>query len=358
MLTLFNFNGYFIFLVIRCGYVSSPTNGKIHITKVSYGGVATFQCDDGYDLIGPTSRTCGLDGKWSKTNPECNSHVSCPKIQLNPNSIVIYATEKGRLPLNLTTFKSGTLAEIQCNENTSPIGENLITCLKDGTWDNGPPECLLLTKQRVEDKLLTKTSIQSIRPDKTFWVNLHSYLFFGCSPTEKTKRSLLCDHYNSNFTDLTTLSTIIRGQSLTFSSHDHQLLELLHKTLASIYFPSIDLSNFFHFILYQNETNNELEPKLDESTENSFRLMLCFYIYALSFDDLEEQTDKEPSFKFMHVNYDDTGVKIKQLLRQIVQQMFVKFLQPTETIIKAEKQPSNAIQVMIASKKREEQEKN
>lgn len=59
--------------MIRCGYVGSITNGHVSVTKPSYGGVATFECDEGYEMNGDSTRSCQLNGKWSGKNPECAS---------------------------------------------------------------------------------------------------------------------------------------------------------------------------------------------------------------------------------------------------------------------------------------------
>lgn len=356
--------------MIRCGYIGSPTNGKVRVTKTSYGGVATFECDDGYDLVGPNMRTCEVDGKWTKTNPECSSRVYCSPIQLNSNSVVIYATEKGRLSANTTSFRSGTLAEIQCAEGTYPSGENLITCLKDGTWDNEAPECLEETKtcsERCEVELeaaagttiptlsVEALSIKQLRPDRTFWKNLHSYLFFGCSPAEKTKRSLLCDRYNSNLTDLTTLTSTLSSSTIRFSHGDQQLLNLFQQTLASINFPNIDTNNFFTFILYQNET--EPDDQFDAATESSIRLMLCFYLHMLSFEEDSKQqgSASESSSASVEIGTEDVGEKIKRLLRQIVQPVFEKFLEPMDQREVTTRRSLNAVQALIASKVRDGQ---
>lgn len=59
--------------VIRCGYVGSISNGNVTVTKSSYNGTASFECDTGYEMIGVSQRICQLNGKWSERNPECVS---------------------------------------------------------------------------------------------------------------------------------------------------------------------------------------------------------------------------------------------------------------------------------------------
>ena len=38
---------------------------------ILHGDTFTFTCDDGYELGGSTSRTCGDDGSWSGTDTTC-----------------------------------------------------------------------------------------------------------------------------------------------------------------------------------------------------------------------------------------------------------------------------------------------
>lgn len=35
------------------------------------GSKATYTCDDGYELFGPSVRTCNFDGKWTEELPYC-----------------------------------------------------------------------------------------------------------------------------------------------------------------------------------------------------------------------------------------------------------------------------------------------
>ena len=36
------------------------------------GTIATFACDDGYELEGPRTRTCASSGNWDSSSPTCN----------------------------------------------------------------------------------------------------------------------------------------------------------------------------------------------------------------------------------------------------------------------------------------------
>uniref|UniRef100_A0A336N0U6 CSON012493 protein n=1 Tax=Culicoides sonorensis TaxID=179676 RepID=A0A336N0U6_CULSO len=335
-------------------------------------------------MLGDSVRVCQLNGKWSGTNPECVSKHFCSPIDIPENSTVIYATEKGTIKAtNVTQYRTGTLAEIQCNEETHPDGDNLITCLNDGTWDNPPPKCIpdkitvevieteeiILVTEPTTETILQSTTLQFNRklvPDKAFWKSLHSYLFFGCNYEHNTgKRSSLCDKYPTNLTDLKNIGADHISAAL--ENTDQRLIDLFDNTLASINFQNIDIGTLFEYILYQNETSDE--DKFDKNMENSFRLTLCFYINMLWNDKFnivnsirDSSTEEIPSKEEISSDYDsneDVGTRIIRLFKKIVQPAYIKLIemennenpQPT-------KRPLTGLQALIASKEYENANKD
>ena len=61
----------FVLLGINCGDPGSVNNGMVNSNGTYVTSIATFECDDGYDLIGDRQRVCQLDGTWSNMVPEC-----------------------------------------------------------------------------------------------------------------------------------------------------------------------------------------------------------------------------------------------------------------------------------------------
>ena len=55
----------------NCGGICDPDNGTVLISSSTEGGVATYFCDDGYELEGNTSRECLPDGQWSGNEAVC-----------------------------------------------------------------------------------------------------------------------------------------------------------------------------------------------------------------------------------------------------------------------------------------------
>ena len=64
------------YAVPACPPLTAPDNGLIDCLlgddgEANPGDTCTFTCDDGYELGGSTSRTCGDDGSWSGTDTTC-----------------------------------------------------------------------------------------------------------------------------------------------------------------------------------------------------------------------------------------------------------------------------------------------
>ena len=49
---------------VDCGEPPQPTNGELVLSETTYGSMATFSCNQGYDLIGSEVRVCQADGSW------------------------------------------------------------------------------------------------------------------------------------------------------------------------------------------------------------------------------------------------------------------------------------------------------
>lgn len=49
-----------------CGYPGSPAHASVAFSSeaIESGTVATYTCDNGYELLGPPRRTCSENGTW------------------------------------------------------------------------------------------------------------------------------------------------------------------------------------------------------------------------------------------------------------------------------------------------------
>ncbi|NXO25816.1 SUSD2 protein, partial [Cisticola juncidis] len=61
-----------LLLVISCGWLEHPTNGKKNATNYLLGSTISFSCNEGYELTGSQERTCQVSGAWSGETPQCS----------------------------------------------------------------------------------------------------------------------------------------------------------------------------------------------------------------------------------------------------------------------------------------------
>ena len=61
----------FLFLALQCSQPAAPANGGRDRESGVVGDVVTYHCNNGYNLRGDTTRTCGASGQWSGSVPTC-----------------------------------------------------------------------------------------------------------------------------------------------------------------------------------------------------------------------------------------------------------------------------------------------
>ena len=95
---------FFLSLVVDCGVVKSPANGQITVLNTTYGSVASFQCNSGHSLVGPSSRQCQANGQWSSIPTLCDGetlrcvHYSDYLMQLSSSLLLCYWSAFTRVP--------------------------------------------------------------------------------------------------------------------------------------------------------------------------------------------------------------------------------------------------------------------
>ena len=63
---------YVIFILEDCGSPDSPENGAVStISGTTFGNIATYTCNEGYNLIGVSDVTCPAVGSWPTPYPSC-----------------------------------------------------------------------------------------------------------------------------------------------------------------------------------------------------------------------------------------------------------------------------------------------
>ena len=55
---------------VDCGQLEGLANGVVTYETTTYKSVATYECTEGFALVGPESRQCSSSGLWNKKPPE------------------------------------------------------------------------------------------------------------------------------------------------------------------------------------------------------------------------------------------------------------------------------------------------
>ena len=69
-----------VFLALPCPKLSDPENGEMMVDGYHPGSSATYQCAEGFRLIGPQVRKCLPTALWSDTTPVCVATDTASKL--------------------------------------------------------------------------------------------------------------------------------------------------------------------------------------------------------------------------------------------------------------------------------------
>lgn len=68
-----------IYLAYGCGYPGSPSHSIVTYTpeNIRPGTVASYECEAGFELLGPSRRLCSLNGTWTPAaTPFCGEGLN------------------------------------------------------------------------------------------------------------------------------------------------------------------------------------------------------------------------------------------------------------------------------------------
>ncbi|XP_062834679.1 complement receptor type 1 isoform X4 [Anolis carolinensis] len=111
-----------------CGNPGEPENGRLLVSgDFLFGSTINYTCDEGFKLIGESSRQCEVSGRkvaWTGGLPLCQS-ISCL-----PPPDILHGTHNGR---NLDNFAYGIAVTYTCDKGYPLVGNASIYCTtKDG----------------------------------------------------------------------------------------------------------------------------------------------------------------------------------------------------------------------------------
>ena len=81
-----------------CGNPGTPENGIKVGDSYKYHDVVQFQCNEGYNLIGSSSRTCKTDNNWDGTQPTCQ-RKSMSNSNHKDAKELLYASQSEVIPI-------------------------------------------------------------------------------------------------------------------------------------------------------------------------------------------------------------------------------------------------------------------
>ncbi|XP_037680746.1 complement receptor type 2 isoform X2 [Choloepus didactylus] len=129
--------------VIQCPPPPKIPNGShthVMARHFLYGNEVSYECDQGFDLMGEKNIRCISDakghGSWSGHPPEC---FQPPPVTHCPNPEV-----KHGFKLNEThsSYPHNAIIHVACNSGFIMNGSHLIRCHTNNTWVPGVPTCI------------------------------------------------------------------------------------------------------------------------------------------------------------------------------------------------------------------------
>ncbi|MEQ2205540.1 hypothetical protein XENOCAPTIV_002618 [Xenoophorus captivus] len=113
----------------ECETPSNPEHGFVNVTTSPIGSVASYACEEGYELVGEPVRRCVSGQLWTSDAPVCRP-VSC-----GDPGVVANCTTHGR------EFVYPEVLNFECYPGFVLKGTDTIACQADGKWNGQKPRC-------------------------------------------------------------------------------------------------------------------------------------------------------------------------------------------------------------------------
>ncbi|ESO92606.1 hypothetical protein LOTGIDRAFT_233055 [Lottia gigantea] len=124
-------------LIVDCDKTATViSNGKMIGNKFTYGSVIRYECDDGYTMLGSSTRTCESNGEWDQPLPVCQV-VQCPSYILANGYVDGFKRDYG----STVTYS--------CRQNFRLEGPSSRTCLSGGVWGGADPICVKIVCPQI-----------------------------------------------------------------------------------------------------------------------------------------------------------------------------------------------------------------
>lgn len=115
--------------IVVCPNLEKIDDGVVAVVSNIFGGTVRYSCLSGFFLRGNIERTCLATGQWSGTTPDCVRSV-CPAPAAIENGFILGAD-----------YGIGRTIQFFCNEGYRTLGVTVSTCLPNLMWSSGTPSC-------------------------------------------------------------------------------------------------------------------------------------------------------------------------------------------------------------------------
>ena len=116
---------------VSCSDPSIPTNGGKMGNEFVYQSIVYYTCDSGYELVGDDVIECQADQIWNGSLPTCVS-IICGTLVAPDNGYRI----------GNATYTFASIVEFNCSSGYYLTGPSVLQCMANGNWDNTVPDCL------------------------------------------------------------------------------------------------------------------------------------------------------------------------------------------------------------------------
>ncbi|XP_041439963.1 CUB and sushi domain-containing protein 2 isoform X1 [Xenopus laevis] len=119
-------------LLVTCGAPGLPPNAQISGKRFTVGSVVQYSCLGRRNLIGNTTRTCQLDGRWSGFLPHCSGGSAG---ECGDPGVPFHGLRQGE------EFTASSVVRFSCEPGYYLRGSAERSCLTNGSWSGFQPEC-------------------------------------------------------------------------------------------------------------------------------------------------------------------------------------------------------------------------
>ncbi|KAM4876293.1 sushi, von Willebrand factor type A, EGF and pentraxin domain-containing protein 1 [Thomomys bottae] len=119
--------------LVECSSPESISHGNYILSGLTYLSTASYSCETGYSLQGPSLIECTASGSWDRAPPICHL-VFCGEPPTIKDAVITG-----------NNFTFGNTVTYTCKEGYTLAGPDTVECLANGKWSGGNQQCLAVS---------------------------------------------------------------------------------------------------------------------------------------------------------------------------------------------------------------------